>query len=132
WQFYGPGGEVESQSKWFEDMVDSWNDQNDVQIELVYVPNADYVNGSKLSTAFASGEGPDIFIISPGDFLRYYNGGVLEDLTPYMEQEAIDDFYSDVIATRKVDDKIYGLPMEVEPLALCYSLDAWEEAGLGD
>ena len=30
--------------------------------------------------------GPDIFIISPGDFLRYYNGGVLLDLTPFMEQ----------------------------------------------
>ena len=43
----------------------------------------DYINGTKLPTAFASGQGPDIFLISPGDFLRYYNGGVLLDLTPY-------------------------------------------------
>src|SRR5699024_1806665 len=94
--------------------------------------NSEYISGSKLSTAFASGQGPDIFIISPGDFLRYYNGGVLQDLTPFMEQEAIDDFYPDIISTRKVDDKIFGLPMEVEPLALYYSLEAWDDAGLGD
>jgi multiple sugar transport system substrate-binding protein len=130
WQFYAPGGEVAPQSTWFEEMVQSWNDQNEVQVQLEYVPSQEYISGSKLSTAFASGEGPDIFIISPGDFLRYYNGGVLQDLTPFMEQEAIDDFYPDVIATRAVDDKIYGLPMEVEPMAFYYGLDAWEEAGL--
>jgi hypothetical protein len=37
---------------------------------------------------FRRGSGPDIFIISPGDFLRYYNGGVLVDLTPNMEDAA--------------------------------------------
>src|SRR6266511_3937285 len=74
WQFYSPGGTVATQGKWFEDMIKSWNDQNETQIELNYIPVNDYVNGSKLQTAFASGEGPDIFIISPGDFLRYANG----------------------------------------------------------
>ena len=56
------------------------------------------------------GRGPDLFIISPGDFLRYYNGGVLQDLTPFMEQEAIDDFFPDVLASRIVDDKVYRPP----------------------
>ena len=86
--------------KWFTDMVKSWNDQNDVKIELDYVPNADYMDGTKLPTAFASGTGPDIFIISPGDFLRYYNGGVLLDLTPFMDDKAKADFPS-IIASRR-------------------------------
>ena len=90
---------------------------------------SDYINGSKLQTAFASGEGPDIFIISPGDFLRYYNGGVLADLTPYMDQAAIDDFFPGVIASRMVDSKVYGLPMEVEPMAMYYSVAAFERCG---
>jgi multiple sugar transport system substrate-binding protein len=132
WQFYAPGGDVGSQATWFEDMVASWNEQNEVQVELEYIPSSEYISGSKLATSFASGEGPDIFIISPGDFLRYYNGGVLQDLTPFMDQAAIDDFYPDVIATRAVEDKIYALPMEVEPMAMYYSLEAWDEAGLGD
>ena len=132
WQFYAPGGQVATQTSWFEDCVAGWNAQNERQVELVYVPNSDYMDGTKLPTAFASGEGPDLFIISPGDFLRYYNGGVLQDLTPFMEQEAIDDFFPDVIASRKVDDKVFGLPMEVEPMAMYYSLGAWDEAGLTD
>jgi multiple sugar transport system substrate-binding protein len=132
WNFYGPGGTVETQSKWFDDMVASWNEQNETQIELVYVPGSDYINGTKLQTAFASGEGPDIFLVSPGDFLRYANGNVLTDLTPYMDQAAIDDFFPDVISSRMVDGKIYGLPMELEPMAFYYDTDAWADAGLTD
>src|SRR5919107_4794249 len=132
WQFYAPGGQVPEQSKWFEDTVAGWNEQNERQVELVYVPNTDYMDGTKLPTAFASGQGPDLFIISPGDFLRYYNGGVLQDLTPFMEQEAIEDFFPDVLASRIVDGKVYGLPMEVEPMAMYYDMAAWDEAGLTD
>jgi len=132
WQFYAPGGTVGSQVTWFEQMVKSWNDQNEVKVELVYVPNNEYMNGSKLQTAFASGGGPDLFIISPGDFLRYYNGGVLADLTPYIDEAAQKDFPESVIANRKVDGKIYGIPMEVEPMAMYYSIKAFEDAGLNE
>ncbi|MGI8475843.1 MAG: ABC transporter substrate-binding protein [Thermomicrobiales bacterium] len=132
WQFYSPGGQVKSQDDWFQTTIKAWNDQSDVKIELTYVPNADYVSGSKLQTAFASGQGPDIFLVSPGDFLRYANGGVLTDLTLYMDQAARDDYYEGVIASRMVDGKVYGIPMEVEPMAMYYSADAWDAAKLTD
>ena len=131
-QFYGPGGEVAPQSKWFEDLVKEWNGQNEAKVKLEYVPSPQYISGTKLQTAFSSGEGPDLFIISPGDFLRYYNGNVLEDLTPYMSKEARDDFYPSVMETRTVDGKVYALPMEVEPLAMYYGTKAFEEAGLSE
>ena len=132
WQFYAPNGISNLQSKWFVDCVAAWNATHDVKVELQYVPNNDYMNGTKLQTAFASGHGPDIFIISPGDFLRYYNGGVLTELTPYMEEEAKKDLFPNVMETRMVDGKIYGLPMEVEPMAMYYSVKAFDEAGLSE
>lgn len=132
WQFYGPGGGVASQSKWFEDMVASWNKTHDTKVQLEYIPNNAYMDGTKLPTAFASGNGPDIFIISPGDFLRYYNGGVLLDLTPLMEEKAKEDFFPGVIRNRMVNNKIYGIPMEVEPMAMYYSVAAFEEAKLNE
>ena len=132
WQFYAPGGDVPAQSKWFENTVDAWNKKNETQIKLEYIPVTEYLSGSKLQTAFSSGEGPDIFIISPGDFLRYYNGGVLEDLSQYMEEDAKNDFYENVMTTRTVDGKYYALPMEVEPMAMYYSVKAFEEAGLSE
>lgn len=131
-QFYAPGGEVAGQAQWFVDMVDQWNASNPRQIELEYVPVSEYLNGIKLAVSFASGQAPDLFILSPGDFLRYYNGGALADLTPYISQEAREDFPESVIASRMVDGRIYGVPMEVEPLAIFYSIRAFEEAGLDE
>jgi multiple sugar transport system substrate-binding protein len=132
WQFYAPARQVGTQSKWFEDCVKGWNATHDVKVELQFVPVQDYIHGSKLQTAFASGQGPDIFIISPADFLRYYNGGVLVDLTSYMEDAAKKDFFPNVMETRIVDEKIYGVPFDVVPLAMFYSLKAFEEAGLSE
>jgi multiple sugar transport system substrate-binding protein len=93
WQFHAPASTLTTESKWFEDCVKGWNATHDVKVELHFVPANEYFGGSKLQTAFASGQGPDIFIISPGDFLRYYNGGVLVDLTSYMEDAAKKDFF---------------------------------------
>jgi multiple sugar transport system substrate-binding protein len=132
WQFYAPAKQVGTQSKWFEDCVKGWNATHDVKVELQFVPVQDYIGGSKLQTAFAAGEGPDIFIISSGDFLRYYNGGVLVDLTSYMDDAAKKDFFPSVMETRIVDKRIYGIPIDVVPLAMYYSLKAFEEAGLSE
>ncbi len=135
WQFYGPAPEgegVAAQSQWFVDAVAAWNEENDQQIELRYVPPGDYIGGTQLQTAFASGEGPDIFLLSPGDFLRYYNGDVLTDLTPYIADEAMADLFPEVRATREVEGGLYAVPMEVEPMAMFYSVQAFEEAGLSE
>jgi len=132
WNFYAPTDQFPVPSKWFNELVHAWNANNDIKVTLRYVPPADYFAGTVLQTAFSANEGPDIFLISPGDFLRYYNGGALADLTPYLSPEAVADYIDGVLDTRKVDGKIYGLPMEVEPLAMYYSLQAFEKAGLSE
>ena len=70
WNFYGPAPDDNPQSKWFDSMVEEWNRNNDVKIKLRYLPVSEYLAGTALQTAFQSGTGPDIFMISPGDFLR--------------------------------------------------------------
>lgn len=131
-QFYAPDGEVAAQAQWFVDMVDEWNASNRRKIELEYVPVLEYMNGIKLAVSFASGQAPDLFILSPGDFLRYYNGGALGDLTPFISSEARADFPASVMASRMVDGRIFAVPMEVEPMAILYSIEAFEEAGLDE
>lgn len=121
-----------AQAKWFEETVSAWNAQNETKIRLEYIPTNEYMNGTKLPTAFAAGRGPDIFLISAGDFLRYYNGGALVDLSQYMDSEAASDYPKSIIASRKVGDTIYGLPMEVEPMAFFYSKRAFDQARLNE
>ncbi|MFC7405503.1 ABC transporter substrate-binding protein [Georgenia alba] len=136
WNNYSPqtvtDPNIVAQSDWFLDATARWEEAGERPVEMVYIPGYTDPTNTRITTAFASGAGPDLFLISPGDFLRYYNGGVLTDLTDYMSQEAIDDYYPDALATRMVDGRVYGLPMEQEPLAVFYDIPAFEEAGLSE
>lgn len=132
WQFYSPRGKNAEQTRWFKDLVAEWNRRETTKVVLKFVPSGDYRDGPVLQTAFAAGQGPDIFVVSPGDFLRYYNGGVLQDLTPYLSPDARADFYPELMATRMVGDRIYALPMGGGPLAMYYSVRAFEDAGLSE
>ncbi|MGW0683770.1 ABC transporter substrate-binding protein [Streptomyces sp. NPDC002754] len=133
WYFYdahSPEPADRARAKWFQDLVRDWNAGHNIKIELYYVPGDSY-QGSKMVTAFASEAGPDIFLLSPGDFLRYYNGGILADLTPHLDKGVVED-YGDSLDSRMVDGKVYALPMEVEPLAMYYNVPVWEKAGLSE
>jgi multiple sugar transport system substrate-binding protein len=57
---------------------------------------------------------------------------VLEDLTPYLDDDVVEDYYPEALATRTIDGRIYGLPMEQEPLAIFYDVAALEDAGLSE
>ncbi|MFF1921226.1 ABC transporter substrate-binding protein [Streptomyces sp. NPDC058221] len=133
WHFYDSHSSdpaMRGQAKWFNDLIKDWNDTHDVKVEPLVVPVISF-QGSKMVTAFASGTGPDIFLLSPGDFLRYQNGGILADLTPHMDKQAVAD-YGTALTSRMVDGKVYALPMEVEPLAIFYNVPNWERAGLSE
>lgn len=136
WNFYAPTTQSEpdlkAQNDWFLDAIGDWNESNSQQIRPVFIPAYTDPTNTRLATSFASGAGPDIFLISPGDFLRYYNGGALLDLRPYMTEEAVDDFPDATLSTRAVDGGVYAIPMEVEPLAMFYSRPAWEKVGLSE
>ncbi|WP_419995980.1 ABC transporter substrate-binding protein [Streptomyces boninensis] len=135
WNFYAPQKSpdpaVNAQAKWVTDLVKEWNDTHEVKIELIFVPGQEYNAGYKLPSSFAAGNGPDIWLLSPGDFLRYHNGGVLQDLTPHLDKGVIED-YGDNLNSRMVDGKVYALPMEVEPLAIFFDEAGWEKAGLSE
>jgi multiple sugar transport system substrate-binding protein len=135
WQWYSPakGGDylVQAQSDWFGKVVDEWNQQGKNKVELNFIPISQYISGTQLQAGFSARKGPDIFVISPGDFLRYYNAGILYDMTDALGA-AKDDFYTSAMATRTVDGRVYGIPMENEPVLMYYSTKAFEKAGLSE
>jgi multiple sugar transport system substrate-binding protein len=135
WQWYAPqsggGYAVGRQNEWFATLLAKWHEHSGNELHLTYIPVSQYTEGTQLQAAFSADQAPDLFIISPGDFLRYYNGGVLYDLTDELGSLA-DDFYTSALATRTVNGRIYALPMENEPLAMFYDVEAFEQAGLAE
>lgn len=125
WDFH-----TEAEQEFFERMVAEYNAIQD-RVEIVYSTSSqsDYTT-TKLPIAFAGGEGPDIFMISPGDFMKFANAGWMLDLTPYFPEGALEDFLPSSIEAVTVDGKILALPFELELLALYYNEDMLRDAGV--
>lgn len=101
----------------------------DVVVKYENVPEADYM-GSKLTTAFAANVGPDVFVMSPGDFLKYANSGIAMDLTPYYTDKIKEDFLQSSLDAITVNGKMVAIPFEVELLGLYYNVDMFKAANV--
>ncbi len=100
-----------------------------VNVTYENFPESDYM-GTKLTTAFAANAGPDVFVMSSGDFLKYANSGVAMDLTSYYTDAILNDFLPSSIDAVTVNNKIVGIPFEVELLGLYYNKDMFAAAGI--
>lgn len=101
----------------------------DVHITVEQIPWDDYI-GTKMATAFAAGEGPDIFEVYPGSVLKYANAGILMPLDDYLTEEQVADFSESSLEAVTVSDQIIAIPFEIEPLVLFYDIDKFEEKGI--
>jgi multiple sugar transport system substrate-binding protein len=125
WTFH-----TEAEETFFRELVDEYNSiQDDVHIEISFYNQDDYTTKT-LPVAFAGESGPDIFMISPGDFMKFANSGIMADLTPYFPEGSLEDFLPSAIEAVTVDDKILALPFEMELLGLYYNEEMLEAANV--
>ncbi|MBD2867400.1 ABC transporter substrate-binding protein [Paenibacillus arenilitoris] len=125
WDFHS-----EKEEEFFKGLVDEYNKiQDNVVIEYSTFNQTDYTT-TKLPTGFASGEGPDIYMISPGDFMKFAKSGLMADLTPYFPDGAKEDFLPASLDAVTVDGKILALPYELELLGLYYNEQMLKDAGV--
>lgn len=119
-----------AEEEFFRGLVEEYNEMQDrVEIEYSTYNAGDYTT-MKLPTAFASGSGPDIFMISPGDFMKFADSGTMADLTPYFPRGAKEDFLPAALEAVTVDNQLLALPYELELLGLYYNQDMLEEANI--
>lgn len=125
WDFH-----TEAEEEFFRKMVDEYNKSQDrVVIEYSTYNQTDYTT-TKLPTGFASGAGPDIYMISPGDFMKFAKSGLMADLTPYFPEGSKEDFLPASLEAVTVDGKIMALPFELETLGLYYNEKMLNDAGV--
>ncbi|MFC5448696.1 ABC transporter substrate-binding protein [Paenibacillus aestuarii] len=120
----------DAESKFFKDLVDEYNkSQDNVQIEYSTYDQGSYTT-TKLPTGFASGEGPDIYMISPGDFMKFAKSGLMKDLTPDFPAGVKDDFLPASLDAVTYNGKVMALPFELELLGLYYNKEMLDKAGV--
>lgn len=113
----------------FTQYVDEWNGSHDLQVTRQEFPWDQYT-GEILTTGIATGEAPDVFFISPGDWRRYAESGLALPLEDYIPQYLKDDILPASWDAVTLDGHIYSLPFEMEPVALWYNKAIFAEAGL--
>jgi multiple sugar transport system substrate-binding protein len=107
--------------------VDRWNAANpNITVNFTTFPFTDYI-GTKLTTAFAGGAGPDVFWSSAGQFLDFVTNGVAAPVDAIVDKS---QYLPAAINAVTVNGKLYGLPLEMEPLALYYRKDILSAAGV--
>ncbi|WP_019586186.1 ABC transporter substrate-binding protein [Deinococcus apachensis] len=127
-QFWKFGQPEETANKTLQKWVNDWNKQNpDTQVQFKLFPFNDYT-GPVLTTAFASGSGPDVFWASPGTFLQYVSSGIAADLSSIFTPELRKDLLPAALQAVSVNGKPYAMPFEQEPVALFYNRDLLAKA----
>jgi ABC-type sugar transport system, periplasmic component len=109
--FQFQGGETESKNTW----MDLYN-ENGMKVTPMYSVDATQAD-TKLSTAIASGNYPDVFTLKGSNMVKYAQTGVIADLTEAYEKYATPELkaYMDIdkgasLTSAKVDGKLYAIP----------------------
>lgn len=111
----------------FEAALAIYEQENGVAIETQTNGFNDHV--TSMSTAGASGDLPEMFMLQSSYMGNFIDGGMLVDLYPYVESGALDlsKVPESVIATGVVDGKLYGICAGVNAPALVYNKTLMEE-----
>ena len=122
------GTDVEN--KVYEDLVTSFEEEHpNIDVKMTPIPFADY--STKLRTALASGNPPDVFAVDSPDLAAYAQAGALKSINKEVTEEAdIEDFPDTTLEGLTYKDEIYALPIVQSGIAMFYNKNLFEEAGI--
>ena len=100
-----------------------------VKVEVQYLENEAYKK--KLTTLLQSPDKPNIIYSWGGGVLReQVKAGVIEDLTPVMDEAWKSRFVPVAIQAYTLNGKVYGVPMHTSQVGFFYNKDLFAKAGV--
>lgn len=114
-----------------EEIIAAFEAQHpDINVEPQVVPWGDY--WTKLQTAVAGGEAYDTFWMNGPNFPVYADKGVLMDLQPMVDADALDvsKYPEALVNLYSYNGNVYGLPKDFDTIALFYNKDLFDQAGV--
>lgn len=118
----------------YEQVIETFEAQNEgVHVEGQYTPGkGDYKR--RISTTFAGGTPPDVFLINYREYGQYADSGALEPLGPMLDASdsiAEEDFYDIALDAFRYDgEELVCIPQNISSLVVYYNVDLFEQAGV--
>lgn len=97
-------------------------------LEIDEAPWGDFTK--KITTQIAGGNAPDVWFQENAAVLGYGKKGAAENLAPYIEKDLKKGDYVDSLFSAKADDKVWGVPHGVNPIALAYNKKIFSDANV--
>ncbi|WP_085522961.1 ABC transporter substrate-binding protein [Tuberibacillus sp. Marseille-P3662] len=113
--------------------VDAFMEKNpNIKVEIIPIPSDSYEQ--KLMTELSGGKGPDVFYVGDATMAKLAKNQSVISLTDFMKTSdsyTKDDLYSDGLwGAAKQNSKIYGIPVDCNPLVLYYNKKLFKELGI--
>lgn len=120
----------EAEMGFLEKYVEEYNNSQDkYHVTFLAIPYEEYTT-TKLATAFATNEAPDVFECSPAIINQYLDAGVCEPLDDILTEEIKNDFTDAAFDRVSRDGHIYGIPLDSDLVALYYNKEMLEQSGV--
>ena len=107
------------------------NDNSDVQVRLVEVAEKDD-HLTKLSTSFAAGDPPDVFLVNFREYSQFVARGAVEPYGNFIDDLGVDldDYYAAPVEAFTFNDELQCMPQNISSLVVYYNTDLFDQAGV--
>lgn len=125
---------VNPSAPWMAEVVKGFNEKyaGKIKLQVEEIPG-DQAYVDKMKTYISTKDLPDLMFTGGYNLLDdALSASILTDLTPYFEADPSfkDRFFEDDLAYNTRDGKIYGMPVERQPITYFYNKELFAKAGI--
>lgn len=113
----------------YESMVKEWNSSHDKQVKFETTASGSAGGYTKMQAAVKAGNAPCLAQMGNESITTFVIEGMLEDISDVFKQYE-DNYDEGVLASVRVGDGTYGVPVDTAPMGMFYRADVYEEAGI--
>jgi multiple sugar transport system substrate-binding protein len=114
-----------------QQVVDAFNkSQNRVRVDFQQIPGGDQGGYAKLSNAARAGNLPDVATLEYPQVPGFAIDGVARDITGLVSDKLRARILPQALRLTTFDNKIFTVPLDVEPMVMHYRTDLFEKYGL--
>src|SRR5918996_4738209 len=116
----------------YDTVVKAFGDANpSIDVTLVKLADKDD-HLAKLTTSFAAGRSPDVFLVNFREYSQFVTRGGVEPFGDHIDDAGVtlDDYFPQPIEAFTYDDELQCMPQNISSLVVYYNRELFEKAGV--
>lgn len=114
----------------YRSLVSAYEKASGGQVELVAVGRQDHL--TRLSTAFASGDAPDVFLINYREYAPFVQRGAVAPVGPLLDKQGLDrgGYYEEPLKAFSYGGALQCMPQNISSLVVYWNRALFRQAGV--